>query len=238
MTIFFSLCGDLFLVTTGPTACSPEVSECLDDPLPLLVARLRQGDKAALAATFDLLAAPLHAFLRRLGGSSALADDLLQDTFVQLARHADRLRPDTVLRAWLFTVARNRYRSQRRTSQSRAQHLQTGSEPLSSTPPLAPDDSAALVQLGGALEQALASLDESSREVLLLIGVEHMEQVHAAQILGLSPVALRKRLSRARALLVEALHKAGHSLGPPSTPAVATTTPSASPRSPRGPHGL
>ena len=57
------------------------------------------------------------------------------------------------------------------------------------------------------LEEALARVDASHREVLLLIGVEGLEQEEVAKILGVSYEALRQRLSRARAKLAAAMER-------------------------------
>jgi RNA polymerase sigma factor (sigma-70 family) len=55
------------------------------------------------------------------------------------------------------------------------------------------------------LERAMASLPASSREVLLLVGVEGFDQEQAAAMLGIKYDALRQRLARARAQLAEKL---------------------------------
>jgi RNA polymerase sigma-70 factor (ECF subfamily) len=55
------------------------------------------------------------------------------------------------------------------------------------------------------LEQALASLSDLDREVLLLVGVEGLPHERAACILGVGEAAFRKRLSRARERLELAL---------------------------------
>ncbi|MEZ4234578.1 MAG: RNA polymerase sigma factor [Myxococcota bacterium] len=75
---------------------------------------LRRGDPAAFDDVFDRHHRRVWAFLVRLTGRTEVADELLQETFVRLARHGRRLRPDTRLRAWLFTVARNLWRSHQR----------------------------------------------------------------------------------------------------------------------------
>lgn len=179
-----------------------------------LVAGLARREPWAFTAAYARYRGPIYSFLVRLSGRRELADDLFQETFLQLARHATRLRPDTELGAWLFTVARNRYRSQRRTSLLRRLRLQLaalgggggGDSGLASPPaPLTPFEHAAHSDLGRRLEQALAQLGEAQREVLLLVGVEGLAQEHAATVLGLTPAALRQRLSRARAELQELL---------------------------------
>jgi len=52
---------------------------------------------------------------------------------------------------------------------------------------------------------ALAGLSTTYREVLLLVGIENLTPAEAAAVCGISPEAMRQRLSRARALLARSL---------------------------------
>ena len=188
--------------TEAPPAPATEIETERD-----LVARLRQGDPAAFDRAYALHRDPIHRFLLRLAGRRDLADDLFQETFLKLARHALRLAEDTHLAAWLFTVARNEYRSYRRfllldDDRLRALHLL----PAARTAP-SPEADTACGQAMAQLERALAEVSPKSREVLLLVGVEQLSQDVVAAILGLQPAALRKRLERARADLTARLTK-------------------------------
>ncbi len=175
-----------------------------------LVAALARREPRAFTAVYELYQVRIYSFLVRLCGRRDLADDLFQETFLQLARHAALLRPDTELLAWLFTVARNRYRSHRRTSLFRRLRLQLAElggsgRPGAAAAPITPYEYAAESDLGRQLELALAQLGDAQREVLLLVGVEGMEQERAAVVLGITPAALRQRLARARAQVQEFL---------------------------------
>jgi RNA polymerase sigma-70 factor (ECF subfamily) len=163
-----------------------------------LVARLRQGDPGALAEVYACYSERLFRFLFRLGGRAALADDLHQETWIAAARHAPRLAPDTDLAAWLFTVARNKYRSWCRWSVASSRREET------LPPPPSPGPDAA-VDTRRDLERALAGLPDIHREVLLLIGAEELDTAQVAAILALTPEAVRQRVSRARAALAERL---------------------------------
>jgi RNA polymerase sigma-70 factor (ECF subfamily) len=171
-----------------------------------LVAGLRRGDAASFDAVYARYRDRVHGFLLRLAGRRDVAEDLFQETWLKLARAAPRLAEDTDLRAWLFTVARNAWISHRRWSMldlSRLVVLEDDALP----PPHAPDADARTdaARAVAQLERALASLPPASREVLLLVGVEGMDQEQAAAVLGVSYAALRQRLARARAQLAERL---------------------------------
>src|SRR5262245_65663621 len=79
-----------------------------------LVARLRDGDTGAFDEVYGAYRSRIFAFLLRMSRSRTIAEDLLDETWLRLVRHACSLSPDTRLGPWLFTVARNLYWSHRR----------------------------------------------------------------------------------------------------------------------------
>jgi len=165
-----------------------------------LVERLRHGERESFRELYARFAAPTFGFLVRLTGRRAFAEDLHQDVWLAVARHATRLEPDTDLAAWIFTIARNCFRSARR--RSRAATSLTDPAALSLAPQALcrPDDASCRD-----LERALASLPETHREILLLVGVEGLEVKQAARVLAIHPDAARQRLARARASLAAAM---------------------------------
>lgn len=172
------------------------------------VMRLRVGDTAAFDALYDAYRPRLFAFLLRLSRSRPLAEDLLDEAWLRLARHAHRLRPDTRIGPWLFTVARNLYWSYRRSSiveEAAAPDL-CGLWP-SPAPWPSPLELAEAGELERRVELALGQLAPQHREVLLLVAVEGLTPAEAAVACGISAEALRQRLSRARAALAEKLDK-------------------------------
>jgi RNA polymerase sigma-70 factor (ECF subfamily) len=171
-----------------------------------LVSRLREGDTAPFDAVYQAFRAPLFTFLLRLSRHRDVAEDLLEETWLRLVKHARRLRPDTRLAAWLFTVARHLHVSYVR---SRLLEDATAASLMALWPfsieRASPFEAAAANELERRIERALASMPTTSREVLLLVGVAGLDQADAADVCGITPEALRQRLSRARALLARAL---------------------------------
>src|SRR6185295_550095 len=136
-------------------------------------------------------------FLLRMSRNRTLAEDLLDETWLRLVRHAARLLPDTRLGPWLFTVARNLYWSQRRDAlveESSVAELLTLWP--SSAPWPSPFDLTVASELERRVERALSTLSPQYREVVLLVGHEGLTPTEAAVMCGISPEALRQRLSR------------------------------------------
>jgi RNA polymerase sigma-70 factor (ECF subfamily) len=177
------------------------------------IALLRRRDPRGFDLAYGAYAARVRGFLLRLCRNRALADDLLQQTFMKLAEHGPELRPDSDLRAWLFAVAHNACTSDARKLRP------TDDTPLEALASTTPDVEARL--LLGDVENALQRLRPDDREVLLLVGVEGLEPLVAAEILGIRPVALRQRLSRARARLLAELERATIASDDPSREALA-----------------
>ena len=179
-----------------------------------LVRRIRAGDAAAFDAVHAMFNHRLFAFLARLTRSRDVAQDLVEETWLRLVKHAGRLDADTRLGPWLFAVARNLHLSYCR---SRAIEDSRTVDSLGLWPTLlvdSPFEQTASHELERRIEAALATLPVVFREVLLLVGVEGLRPAEAAVVCGISPEALRQRLSRARALLARRLEESASRLAP------------------------
>jgi len=170
-----------------------------------LVLGLRRGEPAAFNCAYGKYRARVYGFLLRLCGRRDVADDLLQETWMKLARHAPSLRADTTLLPWLLAIARNRFLSYRRWSILDITRLLSFGVEQNAAFSESPEERSEATARVGRLERALAGVPTASREVLLLVCVDGMEQEHVAEIVGISYAALRQRLSRARGELLHHL---------------------------------
>ena len=80
----------------------------------LLMERFCAGDSGAFDELFRRHAGTVHAFLTRLSGNRAAADDLTQTTFFSLVRARARFRKGAAFRPWLYAIAANAARDLRR----------------------------------------------------------------------------------------------------------------------------
>jgi len=179
-----------------------------------LVRRVRDGDAAAFDVVHAAFNSRLFGFLARLARSTDVAEDLVEETWLRFVRHAGRLDADTRLGPWLFTVARNLHVSYCR---SRALEDSRSVDTVGLWPTgriSSPFEQTASNELERQIEAAIAALPAPFREVLLLVGIEGLRPAEAAVVCGISPDALRQRLSRARALLAARLAASQSSIIP------------------------
>ncbi len=164
-----------------------------------LVAQLRVGDAAAFDRVYAELNTRLFSFLARLSRNRNVAEDLLEETWLRLVDRAPKLRPDTRLGPFLFTVARNLYVSYCRSRMMEDSQTvdMIGLWPLG-TPPPSPLESTMASETARRIEAALAQLPAMYRETLLLVAFEGMRPAEAAAVCGITPEAMRQRLTRAR----------------------------------------
>ena len=168
------------------------------------LAGLLRGEPAAFDGVFAAYRGRVFGYLARMTGRRDVAEDLTQEVFLRLARSARGLRPDTRLRAWLFTVAHNVMISHARAQQvTFALAAELAQRPAAPGP--TPFEAVAESATQHRIERALGQLPVGYREVILLVAIEGLSPTDAAAALGLTPEAVRQRLSRARAMLSPAV---------------------------------
>lgn len=169
-----------------------------DDPdLPLVVA-VGQGDAAAAARLVDRYASRLHAFAWRMLGDREEAEDVVQESFLRLWKHARRWKPGVArFSTWLFQVAANLCRDRLR---RRREHVADAVETLVDE---RPESSEQLRQQehSAEVQRAVRDLPGRQREALLLSHYDGMGNLQVAQVMGVSVEAVESLLARARGRL-------------------------------------
>ncbi len=140
----------------------------------------------------------LRAFALSLTRNGSLADDMVQDTLVKGWTKIDSFQEGTNMRAWLFTILRNTYYSNRRKAGrevSDVDGVMTNS--LSEKP--AHDGRLQMKDFRIAFEQ----LNDEQREALILVGASGFSYEEAAAMCGVAVGTIKSRTNRGRARLAE-----------------------------------
>jgi len=151
-----------------------------------LVRRLREGDTRAFEVLFERYRRSVLAFLTTWLGDHAMAEDVTQETFVELARRAESLDPKRSVKAWLFRVARNRAVDwlRRRREMPMGEAVLREVDRLPASPADRPDAGLLAEEASARIRRWLAVLPESEREVLRLRFVADLKFREIAMVLN------------------------------------------------------
>lgn len=162
---------------------------------------LRMADSETDFETMLVKAIPhLRAFARYFTSQSAQADDLVQETLIKAWKNRGMYTPDTNFRAWLFTILRNTFLSERRKAKRFVEDPELEFTNSMATGP----------QQLSALEfadftKALATLPPDQREAVLLVAAEGFSYDEAARICDCAVGTIKSRINRARKRLSDLL---------------------------------
>jgi RNA polymerase sigma-70 factor (ECF subfamily) len=162
----------------------------------LLILRCQAGDEAALSELIARYSPGLHSYLGKLTGRKDSADDLLQETWIDVYRKINRLQQPAAFDAWIYRIARDKaYRELRRRPTARqpvdiklAESIAAKDEELSR------EDA----------ERVRASLDQlplEQREILVLRFVYVMSYEQIAEMISRPVGTVRSRIHYAKIAL-------------------------------------
>lgn len=178
-------------LSTLPGATSAGESE--------LVERAKNGDHSAYESLYRLNRDRIYGLMWRMsGGHHALAEDLLQESFVRAWQKLDMFRGDSRFGTWLHRLAVNVALSDRRTRLRKAGKEVELDEHAHRTVVGSKDVRADKQQ---DLEQSISRLPERARTVLVLYDIEGYRHAEIAEMTGMAVGSSKAQLHRARKLL-------------------------------------
>jgi RNA polymerase sigma-70 factor, ECF subfamily len=192
----------------------------------LLLRRVAGGDEKAFAEVYRQKHPAIYRFALHMTGNSAVAEDVTQEVFMTLIRDPKRFDPARgTLGGFLFGVARNhlrkRWEQDRRlvsfdgdpdelqgagSASSNSMRGANGNGHLASGTATSWDEFTS-AETVGRVRQAIGTLPENYREVVILCELQEMSYEEAASALDCPVGTVRSRLHRARAMLVEKLRE-------------------------------
>jgi len=158
--------------------------------------------RAFVDALFNKHHTEIYAYLARMLRDPELAADLTQDAFVKAYRNYDTLEKDENARAWLYQIA-HRVALDELRRRKIIRMIPWSGEARGAAP--SAERLAMDLRLSGPLERALAAIPERQRAALLLAELHDLTGLELAAAMGVSHVAARAILTRARESLRRAL---------------------------------
>lgn len=179
----------------------------MNDPDTTLLDALRAGDDAAFASLVSKYHQRLLRFAESMVPNRAVAEEVVQDTWLGVVRGIDRFEGRSTVKTWLFHILANRARS---AGAREARSVPLG-DPLDgrftaagewSRPPEpwsdAVDSRVVADELASRIKRCLPQLPAGQRQVLVLRDIEGLEPAEVCALLGISAGNQRVRLHRAR----------------------------------------
>ncbi|RBI84529.1 RNA polymerase subunit sigma [Rhodosalinus halophilus] len=143
---------------------------------------------------------PMRLFALSLTRDINRADDLVQDTVVKAWTNIDKFEPGTNMRAWLFTILRNTFYSDRRRAR---REVADADGALAGRIAEKPDHDGRLAMAD--FRAAFEQLPDEQREVLILVGAQGFSYEDAAEMCGCAVGTVKSRANRGRKRLAELL---------------------------------
>lgn len=176
-----------------------------------LLAQVAHGERSTRNAAFHELVERhrdrVHAICYRYFRDATDAEDATQETFLTVLRRAGTFRGEAQVSTWLYRVAVNTCHDLAR---HRARRPQTPVEDIGLVGDLrgevhSDEEQLAALALSDVLSEALSTLDDETRGLLLLCVVEGMPYAEVAEAYGIAVGTVKSRVHRARAKLVDLL---------------------------------
>ncbi|TNF79921.1 MAG: sigma-70 family RNA polymerase sigma factor [Gammaproteobacteria bacterium] len=170
-------------------------SESTDDGLAELLEAAKAGDQRAFESVYRRTVDAVYGLCLRLTANPSLAEDCVQQTYLQAWRNLRRFRGDSALSTWLHRIAVNEVRGHFRRE---ARHeVETAEEEIAGPASVAGSDID--------LERAIAELPERGRAVFVLVGVYGYPHEEAAGMLDIAVGTSKAHFHQARRRLQERL---------------------------------
>ena len=192
-------------------ASLPATSDLAEpDPDRELVQRWQAGDAASFDALVRRHQRRVFGLLMRMLGSAQDAEDVAQETFLNLHRHGHRFRSEARFSTFVYRVAvnaalnRRRSLGRRRARMEALEARQAAGDDLPASP-RSPEDSALGGEAQAQVHGAILGLPPKLRAPLVLYDIEGMPYSEVAAVLELAEGTVKSRIHRARQALRESL---------------------------------
>lgn len=164
-----------------------------------LAARLKQGSHEAATELVDCYYVPIYLYMRRLGNSRQVSEDLTQETFLQAWQHIGQLRSGKALAGWLYRIAGNASNKYWRKHKGR----KIASIEEIDVPGKIENDTEKIETFEqiNRIKNALVHMSVKLRSTIILHYMQHLSISEAAEAAGIAEGTFKSRLHRALKIL-------------------------------------
>lgn len=170
-----------------------------------LLARLQDGDEAAFSILFYAFKDKLYSFLLDFTKSPAIAEDMVQNTFLTIWHDRKKMKEINSLDAYIFRMAKNMAIDHMRKYARETYPLELFLQDNIAGHGLDPHHEFINKELSDKIMEAINTLPPQQKKVYLLHHEEGLKHEEIAQLLQLSPSTIRNHLMRANSSLRSAL---------------------------------
>lgn len=170
-----------------------------------LIVRVQNGDVDALGELYELYKSRIFRTALAITRDQVVAEDILQETFLRLFRHADRIRTDVPVGPWLYRVAVNLSYTWTQKRWRRVGSLEAVLDHLASPLQLLPERLLERMEVQDRVREAIADLSLPHRVVVVLFYLEELSLKEIAQVLEIPEGTVKSRLHYARESLKQTL---------------------------------
>ena len=172
----------------------------------MLIERLRSGDSAAMTEFYNIYRSRLYTLvLAQVDQNQAVAEDIVQETFLAALGSLDKFRGDSQLYTWLRSIAFHKLNDyyRRQVKQPKAQESSPDFDAMKQLEQTGNDEPETIAvmeseEVRQSVQHALEQLPQNYQEVLVLKYLEEMPVLEISQVMGRSPKSVEGLLSRAR----------------------------------------
>ncbi|PWJ45072.1 RNA polymerase sigma factor [Sediminitomix flava] len=165
-----------------------------------LMQAVSQGDLQKAAVLFERYKQKVYQYFLYTTQNRTESDDLTQNVFLRMLKYRSSYNADYAFKPWLFGIARN----------LRARHFEKSNQaplPLQEEKIQEVEQSAEVrleqLEVSAQLQFALADLDETDRELIVMSKILKVKQAEIAEMLGLSTTHVKVKVHRALGKLRE-----------------------------------
>ena len=162
-----------------------------------------ESARSGNAAAFTELVVELHPRVFRwaltFANDADDADEIAQETFVNVHRKLDQYRGDSSVEGWVYGIMRNIALQRRRTTKRRAWLSDASLPGIDNVYNTDPGGRVDRQRIAAYIRHFFTALPPRQREVFDLVDLQGHDPVEVAEIIGMKPVTVRANLFKARA---------------------------------------